>query len=673
MSSSSESSRLTGHPAAMPQNADQGSWLTTSAFAEITGLTRQAACRALKSALNGSVWRGHRLEVRPCLARGGRRGFAYEVAQESLPPAYRLIDAIEGGSAPTPSNVDASEELILGRWHVIKEIVRLPRSSAERARAVETAALSGVASERTLYRWIDRYEANGLRGLGRAKAANANEPRIWVSRTFDRHFAGAGYPTQLHNEITRELEKALKGLWASRAEHAGSTEVRRLAEFMLTETCESRGVRLPPEAMRLSRRYVEQFAHYRVVNQRRNDRKAFHDAKPRIRRDWTMLAPMERVIADVKHLDVIVTREDGSTAWPKIVAFMDAGTGRTFVYPLLLKVGEGVRQEHVIEAFLAMVAHPRWGFPQGLYLDNGSEFAVFTKITGPLQQINQSGARTLLFARPYNAAAKPIESLFARLDRYVFSMLPGYAGPNRMAKKTQTQGKPPTPFPGPWDEFRDTVIQLISAHNQRPVGGLWAGRSPEDWMQEKVTAGWRPARVDPEALDAAFSDSDSRRVDRGVLKIGGRCYSHPRISALPSRTVVDLALPWRRGAAPLARVKSGWFYLEEEKVYPARWNEGARESGRRQTAQLKHVRVLAADAPLVDPIAIKLRAAKRPRLGVPIGRGPVMDLGGFLDQRADGVPAAEVVQSTADVERQRKIAREMHKTEQLERRQRGDD
>jgi hypothetical protein len=442
---------------------------------------------------------------------------------------------------------------------------------------------------------------------------------------------------------------------------------------MLTEICEGRGVALPMDAMRLSRSYVEQFAHYRVVNQRRNDRKGFDDAKPRIRRDWTMLAPMERVIADVKHLDVIVTRPDGSTAWPKIVAFMDAGTGRAFVYPLLLGMGEGVRQEHVIEAFLSMVADPRWGFPQGLYLDNGSEFAVFNKIGGPLQQINQSGARTLLFARPYNAAAKPIESLFARLDRYVFSMLPGYAGPNRLAKKTQTQGKPPKPFPGPWKEFHDTVIQLIHAHNQRPVGGLWAGRSPEDWMQEKVDAGWRPAHVDPEALDAAFADSDSRRVDRGVLKIGGKRYSHPRISTLPSRTVVDLALPWRRGALPLARVKSGWFYLEEERPYPARWVEGAKESGRRQTAQLKYVRGLAADAPAVDPIAIKLRAAKRSPKPSPLPRGPTMDLGDLVEQRAKGAATADALLAAAGPEREQRLAREMLKTERLEQRQRQDD
>ena len=89
---------------------------------------------------------------------------------------------------------------------------------------------------------------------------------------------------------------------------------------------------LPPELRARASHEPVPACDDRVVNQRRNDRKAYADAQPRIRRDWTQLAPMERVIADVKHLDVIVRLDDGSTAWPKIVAFMDAGTGRLFAY-----------------------------------------------------------------------------------------------------------------------------------------------------------------------------------------------------------------------------------------------------------------------------------------------------------------------------------------------------
>jgi len=488
---------------------------------------------------------------------------------------------------------------------------------------------------------------------------------MFVSRAFDRACITAGHDEALVKEIAAVVHKSLKGLWASRAELAGVNEIRRLAEFILLKACEARGLNLPKSAMRLSRRAVERFAHYRVVNQRRNDRKAFDDAKPRIRRDWTMLAPTERIVADVKHLDVIVTRGDGTPAWPKIVAFMDAGTGRIFVYPVLLEPGEGVRQEHVIEAFLSMVSHPEWGFPQGLYLDNGSEFAALSKIASTLDL--EPAARTIIYARPYNAPAKPIESLFARLDRYVFSMVPGYAGPNRMAKKTQTVGKPPKPYPGTWTSFCETIAGLIAAHHQRPVGGQWEDRSPNNWFQQKVAAGWKAAQVDRLALNSAFCDRDSRRVDRGVIRLQGQRYSHPDVQALPSRTVVDLALPWRRGAEPLCRTPAGnWIYLQKEIPYPARWIEGARESSRRQQRQTQYVAQLARDAPNIDPVAVEIRSAKVPEIDPGRPRRSPLDLGEELQalatarRRADSIPPEEPSAGA------RRRVREMALTERLE-------
>ncbi len=382
---------------------------------------------------------------------------------------------------------------------------------------------------------------------------------------------------------------------------------------------------------------------------------------------------MKRVVGDVKHLDVIVRRPDGTLAWPKIVAFLDTGTNRIFVHPVLLDQGEGVRQEHVIEAFLAMVCDPDWGFPKGLYLDNGAEFAALTKIQGALGAINEPGARTIIFAQPYNASAKPIESMFARLDRYVFSLLPGYAGPNRMAKKTQRVGKAPEAFPGDWDEFCSVVTGLIADHNTRPIGGLWRDRSPRDWLDAKRAEGWRPATVDPIVLDAAFCDHDSRRIDRGILKIRSQRFHHPDISALPGRTAVDIALPWRRDANPLVRVPGGhWVRLMPDIPYPANWTEGARETGRRQKAQSRYVSRLAREAPKLDPIEIKLRSMARATTLPPSGRpSHGLDLGAQAEHLADALRAPPPPDPVPA--RERKRLREMELTERLERRRRGDE
>lgn len=662
----------TGRTVGLSENlrhkTSSGDWISSDAFAERHGLSRRAASRILAHAGRGRLWRGLHLQVRQRRGRGGSSGFLYEV----LDVAPHSSDVADATAPEAPAQ--AQEERIEQRFAAIAPALLHPRGSAARAQGLRAAAADGEQNLRTLQRWMARYEARGVGGLANVRPRNAGHRRVVVSRAFDQAALRANLdPLQL-GEIGQELERSLKGLWASRAETAGWREIRRLAEMLLSEACTARAISLPPEAFRLSRRRVEAFASFRIVNQRRNDRKAFDDAKPRIRRDWTGLVPMERVIADVKHVDVIVRRADGTLAWPKIVAFLDAGTNRIFVHPVLLDQGEGVRQEHVIEAFLAMVCDRDWGFPKGLYLDNGVEFAALTKIQGALGTINELGARTIIFAQPYNASAKPIESMFARLDRYVFSLLPGYAGPNRMAKKTQRVGKAPEAFDGAWDEFCAVVTGLIVDHNTRPIGGLWRDRSPRDWLEGKRADGWRPVGVDPVVLDAAFCDHDSRRVDRGVLKIGGRRYRHTLVSALPGRTVVDIALPWRRGANPLANVLGKrWVRLIPDIPYPAQWTEGARETGRRQKVQARYVAQLAREAPPLDPIQIKLRAAAKTIIQPPADtRLSGLDLGAQVQQLADALRAQPPSPTEEPPAHERRRLREMALTERLERRRRGD-
>jgi hypothetical protein len=184
-------------------------------------------------------------------------------------------------------------------------------------------------------------------------------------------------------------------------------------------------------------------------------------------------------------------------------------------------------------------------------------------------------------------------------------------------------------------------------------------------LQQKIAAGWQPAAVEASALDAAFADSDSRRVDRGIVKVGGQRYSHSGLVALPSRSVVDLALPWRRGAPPLARIAGSWVYLERDVPYPARWVEGARESSRRQRSQSQHVSSLAREAPEVDPVATKIRWAKRMAPAADVPPGPQLDLGGEIEARGKAERSAQEAPagpSKAELHR----AREMALTQRLE-------
>lgn len=280
-------------------------WLSAAEFADAAEISAQAARKAMRQALGGARWRDCALRVRGQHGAGARAGLRLEVDRASLP--FELQLPADREEAPSSKDFRASQVVRVDqkRLQSISAAFGAKPQSADRSYAIAQAAEAAGHSPRTVYRWLRRYEHHGLRGLARKRPSNAGRARVLVSRPFDRAWFVQGGSLEGLEDLTGDVAKTLKGLWASRAEQAGGAEIRRLAEFLLLELTEARGMKLPADALRLSRRTVERFAAYRVVNQRRHDRTAYADARPRIRRDWTQLAPMERVIADVKHLDLV--------------------------------------------------------------------------------------------------------------------------------------------------------------------------------------------------------------------------------------------------------------------------------------------------------------------------------------------------------------------------------
>lgn len=590
-------------------------WLSAPAFGRVAGITRRAAMKALARASAGQKWRGAQLETRRVYGRGGKSGLSYQVSLNSLSEALErpLIEPWE--TLPLPVATDrrtASNQgaRIAARLAMIDSVIVHPLGTTARGAAVKAAAEKHGVSRKTVERAAAAWEAGGLSGLGRKRPTNAGVKRVVISKVFDAAFIAAGGDEAELAAQSEAVTQDLRGLWASRAEASGWADIQRMAEFLLWERCTTLGLAIPKTAYRIGRARIESQSAYRAVNIMRNDRKRFSDTKPFIARDWTGFEPMQQVVGDVKPLDVVITRPDGSLVYPKMVAFMDAGTGRVFHQLYMLAKGEGIRQEHITETFIAMCSDPAWGFPKGLYLDNGSEFAGLEKIRGALELINLPGARPIIYAKPYHASSKPVEALFARLDRYVFAAMPGHVGGNRMAKKIQTVGRPPQPFPGPWEEFEATVADLIKLYNDRPQGGQWGGRSPFSVLGDWIAKGWRPVTVDPLEIDAAFCERDTRRIDRGIIKIGGKRLTHPTLYTLPAQTVVQIAMPWRRGGRPLFQAPGiGWAYLDVDFALPADWKEGAKEAGRRQRGQVRQITATAKAAPSVDPMDLKRRMA----------------------------------------------------------------
>lgn len=528
---------------------------------------------------------------------------------------------------------------------------------------------------RTVQRHVREYNLHGLEGLMRKRPSSAGQTRCAVSAKFDRAFIAAGHPPALLEELGHFVDEKIAGLWKSREADAGENDLRQLAGFLLWERCAELAVNMPlPACQEIGRRRIRSLRKYRIVNTRNNDAKAFRDTLPAISRTWTALAPMELVVADVKHLDVVITRADGSSAYPKMIAFMDGGVGRIFAHLVLCPQRRSINQELVIEAFIAMCLDREWGIPRQLYLDNGSEFGGLDKIIPAISVLNQEQGREIIKAKPYNAQAKPIEALFARLDRYCFSSMPGYTGGDRQKKKTQNDGRLPEPFEGSWEDFSATVAGLVEHYHQRAIGGQWADKSPNQWLQTKIDDGWRPILPRQFALEMAFCERKTVKLGKNGVRYNSKRYWHPEFGMLPGRGDIELLIPWRKDLDPIALLPTGPAKLSEDMPFPANDVSGAVESGRRQQDYKRAVARLDKDVPTVDPVSVKLRMARHgDKIAIP-GRPRFLDQGADIHQLR---PAGQLLEQPHPQEQidRAAYAREMEKrrTERLKKANRNGD
>lgn len=569
----------------------------------------------------GKLWNGLLLQVRIRNGKGGRSGKQYEVLLSSLPEAIQSALSSSADSAsdvllPTALAVAEIPKFIAApdqfeeerkRRAVLRLIAQTEKRTPARGKAIRDASYHHDVPVRTIQGWVTQCERHGWDedALGRKRPSDAGKKRVWVSRAFDKRFLAAGYYQDSLESMGDWTTRSIAGWWQSPVQRAGWKRVRLEVMTSLRRECRERGFDLPDGAFSLSRRRIEDLRFHSAVDIMENDAKRHDDTKPRIRRDNSRFAPMEQVVMDVKPLDCVLRRPDGSLAYPKWIAFLDSGTGRIFGRVILLGKGEGVRQEHATDAFIAMVRHPHWGFPQSLYYDNGTEYAHFELIRGALKMCAADGIRVLIKARPYSGASKPIESKFAVIDRQIVSQMQGYTGSNRMDKKVQRVGKQAQPYEGSIEDFEEEFnLRLADFENFEIGSGPFAGRSPAQIYREHCEYGWRPVSVHPLALDSAFAKPlGERKIDRGALAIGPNRYRHPELAAFSGRRV-PVVQPYRRDAWPLADLPDiGWVALEPEMLSLPGAIDGALESSRMQKVRNRKVPSLRAVAVPADPIA----------------------------------------------------------------------
>ena len=558
--------------------------LTSDEFAQTVGISEQKARRALGRAHNGHLWRGVQLDVIAVKGRGGRGGVYYQVRAGSIPggaddsggvtlpavpdtaTAPASVQPTEPAPATTageviPKDLRAPAPATLPAWK-LRAIQRVRQAgepgSPERARAFETVAADTLhpdgkrrgkrVSPASLRKWVADYERGGATALARKDRADRGQRRVLISRAWDDAARAAGLSEEALEGIKKTVETAIGRQF--RGGHNWQV-VQLNVTPVLVEASRAAGMDLPDDVLiplcRVPRNLIEPHRHRNRAAHlyRRDAGKSAAVQVPRIRRDRSPLRPMDFVAGDVHHLDVLVRRPDGSLATPKAIAWQDLATNRLFATVVLKPKGKAVTREDVLGSFAAMCCDPNWGVPGRLYLDNGSEYALFDTLADDMLALQRWWAEDLEVhntkdlaagvhkSRPYNPQSKVIETTFAILERTVLSQVPGHIGGDRMKKKTQNQGKDPVPYDGDFAAFEVEFADALAYYHNKPQSGHLAGKTPNDSLRAFIADGWQSVTLDPHQLEIAFSEVETRTVcPGGVFTIGGTEYRSDALIAL---------------------------------------------------------------------------------------------------------------------------------------------
>ena len=220
--------------------------------------------------------------------------------------------------------------------------------------------------------------------------------------------------TRRKSEIDPQIWHFIRQSWLTQSQPALQPIYRRAAEMAA-----SRGVPIP-SCKTVARRLAELPRPVKVLA--REGHEALDAMYPPQRRDYTSLNVHQIWNADGRMADVHVRWPDGSVSRPIVVAWLELRTRTVLGYA----IGQSESAHLVRQALAASLKRSR-AIPRQAYLDNGRAFAS-KELTGgqdtryrfKVTPDEMQGTLTLMgtqviWAKPYNGKAKPIESFWRTL------------------------------------------------------------------------------------------------------------------------------------------------------------------------------------------------------------------------------------------------------------------
>ena len=602
-------------------------WLTTAELAELAAIDDRRARKALVRAFqNAKPWRGALISVRLAPSAGGPRGLGYEVHVDSLP--FDLQQSLKNRLSPTtlPLFAELTPQRGAERdWYlrILGPLLAMPRGQ-ERAAAIEALAVRkdltdwrGRPTElttRTIHRRLKAYRDEGALAFAPRARADKGHAKVLISLMAEQAIP---FDDETWEGIANDLRNYVRGHWKK-----GATLklIRAHTNFKFRELIEAAGFdhchTLSDSTFIVPRRFIEAERIYRHVHTLQHDRKRYEDNRFRTTRTRAGMMPMDWIIGDVHPLDIISTREDGSTAHARLLGWLDCATNRMRFDLILCEPGTGIRNADLVKSFCHMLNDPTWGMPKTLYIDNGSEYRFADNLNDAMQLVAQlrggdGRATRVVHARPYNAAAKPIESMFAALER-ALQDVPGHTGGDRMNKKTERVGRPTKAFSGTLKQLNDIVAARLTLYENEPMRGALNGRSPRQVYEAAIENGWQPVSVDQSEIYTVFATDEVRSITKGVVSFGGRNWCCDELTSYHEKRIV-LRVPrfWQPDKIALLHFRSRELIGLAEPIGAFRFDDpaGAQFSNQVDKARRNAVRALDCSAPNIDTVAETQRFA----------------------------------------------------------------
>jgi transposase InsO family protein len=429
----------------------------------------------------GRQWKGAKIVVRKTRGRGGTRGVQLEARIDSLPQQIqaRIASRVRPSAGGAPGWSATEREL----RH--DEFTRKPAAVQERGRVAAAAVRMFHNFAGSALSMAQRYAETA-----RATGVKASTIRVWVKRCQrldpgDWHVALA--PRYRGGAPSAEISP---GAWSFIQDEYLTTSrpaLKRIYErgkYLALE----HGWTLPSYAT--VNRMVQREIPRPLLILKREGSEAFDRLYSGAPRDYSSLKLNELWCCDGHKANCWVRMEDGSIVRPIIIAVEECRSRRL----IGCSIARSESAEAVMRAWREAIERTR-DIPDEGYIDNSMAFAskLFTGGAPTRNRYKRTddeppGVLALLgikqcWARPYNAKAKPVESL----NRIFTEMVKAkrfegaYCG-------SDTETKPEDCDPSkamPIADFRAAVAETVAHYNSRPHrGDAMHGRSPLEVYQE---------------------------------------------------------------------------------------------------------------------------------------------------------------------------------------------